>query len=276
VVNILQQVGYPTASPAVLDPNDVKTYYENLKITKSYFENGRSYAKFSYEKNWNDLLKPVDKNRWSMTAPTVNANYNPVYNRISFPAGIMSTPAFSLALPEYVSYGAFGSTAGHELTHGFDNSGSKYDETGRFVEWWDNATITKFKQKGQCFIDQYSNYSIPGVDGERVHVKGKLTQGENIADAGGLASSFAAWQKREKASPNQLLPGLERYTKEQMFYISYANWRCGKTRTAQAVQNVYSDPHSPTGIREIGALANSKGFREAFNCPIKKPTCELW
>jgi endothelin-converting enzyme len=259
-----------------LDSNDVKEYYQKLEVSKSYFGNSRSYSKFAYERGWNDLLKPVDKNRWSMTAPTVNANYNPTYNRISFPAGILQPPSFSLSLPEYVSYGAFGSVAGHELTHGFDNSGSKYDETGKYADWWDNSTLSKFRQKTQCFVDQYSKYSIQGVDGEPVYIKGKLTQGENIADAGGLASSFAAWQKREKESPNQLLPGLERYTKEQMFYISYMNFRCGKTRAAQEVQNVYSDPHSPNRVREIGALANSKGFREAFNCPVKKPTCELW
>jgi endothelin-converting enzyme len=188
----------------------------------------------------------------------------------------LQLPCFSPALPEYVSYGAFGSVAGHELTHGFDNSGSKYDETGTFVDWWDNSTLSNFRKRAQCFVDQYSKYTISGVDGAPVHINGKLTQGENIADAGGLASSFAAWQKREKENPGELLPGLERYSKEQMFYISYGNWRCGKIRAAQAVKSVYTDPHTPIGTREIGALANSRGFREAFNCPVKKPTCELW
>jgi endothelin-converting enzyme len=211
-----------------------------------------------------------------MTAPTVNAYYSPSGNEIVFPAGIMQLPVFGDELPEYVSYGAFGSVAGHELTHGFDNNGAHYDETGKYADWWDNTTLSNFNKKTKCFVDQYQAFTIPGLDGKPLHVNGKLTLGENIADAGGLTASFAAWQKRAKTSPNKLLPGLEQFSAEQMFFISYSNWWCGKVRPAQAVNYVYTDPHSPADKRIIGTLSNSKAFREAFQCKVKQPSCELW
>lgn len=111
-----------------------------------------------------------------MTSTTVNANFNSVFNSINFPAAGLQAPAFSLDLPEYISYGGFGTTAGHELTHGFDNSGSKYDEAGRYRAWWDDSTLSAFRARVQCFVEQYDNYTVQGVNGEAVHVNGKLTQ----------------------------------------------------------------------------------------------------
>ncbi|KAF2402132.1 zincin [Trichodelitschia bisporula] len=276
VVNIIQKVGYPTASPNVMDPEDLRKWYAKLEVGESYFENGRAYGNFGREKAWADFLKPVDRNRWGMTAPTVNAYYSPSGNEIVFPAGIMQLPVFGVDLPEYVSYGAFGSVAGHELTHGFDNDGSHYDETGKYAEWWDNTTLANFDARTQCFVDQYSKFTIPGLDGEPLHINGRLTLGENIADAGGLTASYSAWKKRDAAKADLLIPGLEKWSKEQLFFVSYANWWCGKVRPAQAVNYVYTDAHSPADKRILGTMANSKGFREAFNCPTKQPTCELW
>jgi len=232
--------------------------------------------KWAYDKSWNDLLKPVDRARWDMSAATVNAYYNPSGNEIVFPAGIMQLPVFGDALPEYVSYGAFGSVAGHELTHGFDNNGAHYDENGKYADWWDNATLANFDKKTQCFVDQFNKFTITGNDGKPLHVNGKLTLGENIADAGGLSASYAAWQRRNAAKPDTHIAGLEQFTKEQMFFVSYSNWWCGKVRTGQAVQYIYSDPHSPADKRIVGTLANSQGFREAFKCKSKEPTCALW
>lgn len=211
-----------------------------------------------------------------MSAPTVNAYYSPSGNEIVFPAGIMQLPVFSDVLPEYVSYGAFGAVAGHELTHGFDNNGAHYDENGRYSDWWDNTTVANFDKKTKCFVEQYGKYSIPGLDGKPLNVNGKLTQGENIADAGGLSAAYSAWERRDKVKPNQLLQGLEEFSKEQMFFVSYANWWCGKTREAALVNQVLTDPHSPSDKRILGTLANSRPFKEAFKCKVKEPTCELW
>jgi endothelin-converting enzyme len=254
----------------------LQKYYANLPISENFFENGRALNKFVLEKSWKDLLKPVDRARWSMTAPTVNAYYNPSGNEIVFPAGIMQLPVFSDALPEYVSYGAFGSVAGHELTHGFDNNGAHYDENGKYADWWDNTTVANFEKKTQCFVDQFNKFSVPGLDGQPLHVNGKLTLGENIADAGGIAAAYAAYQRRNAAKPDKHIAGLEMFTKEQMFFVSYSTWWCGKVRPAQAVQYIYTDPHSPADKRILGTLANSAGFREAFKCKNKQPTCELW
>jgi endothelin-converting enzyme len=277
VANIIQKVGYSTVSPNVMDPNSLRDWYASMKISDNYFQNGIEYNKFNYNKAWNDLLKPVDKTRWSMTMPEVNAYYNPSFNEIVFPAGIMQLPAFGLGLPEYVSYGAFGAAAGHELSHGFDNSGSLYDQTGRLTPWWDNKTLANFGTRTQCFIDQFNKFTVPGLEpNETLHVNGKLTQGENIADTGGLTTAYRAWRMRDKANSNPGLPGLEEYTNDQLFFISYANSWCGKMRNAQQVKIVLTNEHSPYQFRINGALANSGAFREAFNCPVKQPTCELW
>lgn len=117
------------------------------------------------------------------------------------------------------------------------------------MDWWNNKTVQSFKEKAQCFIEQYHEFTVPGLDDKPLHVNGRLTLGENIADAGGLSASFAAWKQRELEHPAQLLPGFLDYTKEQVFFISYANFWCGKTRKEQAVNGVYRDPHSPNWAR---------------------------
>jgi len=277
VRNMVEKIGYPDISPNVQDPKALADFYASLSVTQdSWFQNGLAYNNFSLANSWNDLLRPTDKDRWFMTAPTVNAYFNPPTNEIAFPAGIMQQPLFNLDLPEYVSYGAFGAVAGHELTHAFDNSGSHYDETGAYSDWWDNSTLANFDNKTKCFVDQYAKYSVVTPAGEELHVNGQLTLGENIADVGGLAASFAAWQARNTEKPNQLLPGLEEYTREQLFYLSFGGVWCGKRRPAEAVRRIYSDPHSPPNVRILGTVANQRGFREAFKCPSKEPTCELW
>ncbi|KAE9987683.1 hypothetical protein EG328_001916 [Venturia inaequalis] len=276
VANIIQKIGYPTASPNVLDPADLQKYYVNLTIGDNFFENGRAIGKFGRDKSWSDLLAPVDRARWVMTAPTVNAYYNPPGNEIVFPAGIMQTPVFGDQLPEYVSYGSFGSVAGHELTHGFDNNGAHYDEKGRYADWWDNTTLANFDKKTQCFVNQFDKYTVVGPGNKVLHVNGRFTSGENIADAGGINAAYAAWQKRNAAKPDKHIAGLEMFTKEQMFFVAYSTWWCGKTRPAQAEQAIYTDPHSPNEARILGTLANTAGFKEAFKCKEKKPTCELW
>ena len=206
----------------------------------------------------------------------------------------MQAPVFyDPAIPQYLSYGAFGSVSGHELSHAFDSTGRHYDETGNFTEWWSNDTVQAFKEKAQCFIDQYHDFTVPGLDNEAIHVNGRLTLGENIADAGGLSASFAAWREHEKENPGELLPGLQGFSKDQMFFISYSNWWCGTIRREAAIDRIYRDPHAPKGARILvsalpksstflvdssdkGTMANSRAFRESFSCHQKEPTCELW
>lgn len=209
-------------------------------------------------------------------AQTVNAYYNPVGAEIVFPAGIMQVPVFDVNVPAYMSYGAFGSVAGHELSHAFDSTGRHYDETGNFTDWWSNATVAAFTNKTSCFINQYANFSVPGPDDKPLHVNGRLTLGENIADAGGLSASFQAWKRRASEKPNKNLPGLDHFSQEQMFFVSYANWWCGKTRKNTAIERIYVDPHAPEWARILGTMANSREFRESFECKVKEPTCQIW
>ena len=185
-----------------------------------------------------------------MTADTVNAYYNPAGNEIVFPAGIMQAPVFyDPAIPQYLTYGAFGSVSGHELSHAFDSTGRHYDETGNFTDWWDDETVQSFKDKAKCFVDQYHEFTVPNSDGDPLHVNGRLTLGENIADAGGLNAAFAAWKEIDTGNPGELLPGLQHFSKEQLFFISYGNWWCGKARPETAINLIYRDPHSPTWAR---------------------------
>lgn len=165
---------------------------------------------------------------------------------------------------------------------------------GNYTDWWTPETVKGFEDRAECFVAQYGNYSVEGPDGKPLHVNGKLTLGENIADAGGVSASFAAWKSRvsrersgcnersgrELQHEDQSLPGLEHFTKEQLFFVSYSNWWCGKSRPEAAVQRIYTDPHAPKWARVLGTMANSREFKEAFGCGKgeegKEPVCELW
>ena len=212
-----------------------------------------------------------------MTTTEANAYYDPLLDEMVFPAAILQRPTFyNPSIPQYLSYGAFGSVAGHELSHAFNWMGRLYDINGKLTDWWYNATVDAFVDKADCFVSQYSNFTVPNPKGPPVHLNGNFTLGENIADARGVSVSFQAWKRREKKNPAALLPGLLDFTKEQLFFISYAKTWCEIIRPEAAITSAYEDPHSPTDLRIRGTMENSREFREAFNCPVKEPTCKLW
>lgn len=181
-----QKIGYPTSNPNILDPNALKEYYSEVTISNTtFFANKIQVAQFETRQTWNKLGKPTRHDEWGMTVPTVNAYYNPAGNEIVFPAGIMQSPVFyDPTVPQYLTYGAFGAVSGHELSHAFDSTGSHYDETGNYTDWFDAATKAAFDNKTHCFEKQYAKFSVTGPNGEPIQVNGKLTLGENIADAG--------------------------------------------------------------------------------------------
>ncbi|ORX49389.1 zincin [Hesseltinella vesiculosa] len=288
VDKFVQKVGYPTQSPDVTSPISLSEYYSGLHIDRDdFFNNYVQTVKFQVKQQWDKVGKKTDKQVWLMNPQEVNAYYNPPYNEIVFPAGILQNPFFGKDYPDYLNYGGIGTVVGHELTHGFDNGGRHFDSNGRLEDWWSNATSNAFDERAECFVKQYDQFTVDAGNGEKVHVKGKQTLGENIADNGGIGESFSAWKKRYDSDPlsekynNQHLPGLDNFTPEQLFFINFGRIWCGKTTPERAKQRVLIDVHSPGKYRTIGSVQNSKHFAEVFQCPVGSPMnpakkCELW
>ena len=191
--------------------------YAGLQVDrKSFFQNGRNVAQFEIARNLKDVGQKVDKTRWGMTPPTVNAYYNSSFNEIVFPAGILQPPFFNFAADDAINYGAIGAVIGHEITHGFDDSGSQFDAEGNLKSWWTKDDRAKFEERASCVANQFSGYEIqPGLN-----INGKLTLGENIADLGGLTMSYTAYQKSLQGKPRP--SDVDGFTPDQRFFLGYA------------------------------------------------------
>jgi endothelin-converting enzyme len=283
VRNISPYIGYPTQSPDITNPDALKSFYKTVSISSAtHFKNALSMAMFAVKDNWSMLGAPVNHGRWPTSVTIVDASYHPAGNNIMIPAGIMQFPVWSADVPDYVSYGAFGFVIGHEVSHSLDATGRRYDQNGRYgADWWTNKTAEAFAERAECFVDQYSNFTVRGPGGRPLHVNGWLTLDDNIADAGGVSTSFQAWRARrvvDGPSPDAAtrLPGLQNFTESQIFFVSYANWWCSKQRPETAVTRIYTDPHAPEWARILGAMANSREFLDSFSCANRVPTCELW
>ena len=225
----------------------------------TYFDNVKSISKWSHDKDLEDLKKPVDKTTWGMSPQTVNAYYNPSYNEIVFPAAILQAPFYDYKADEAVNYGGIGAVIGHEISHGFDDSGATYDADGNLIDWWTSQDLSKFKDLGGALADQYSALEpLPGI-----HVDGKFTLGENIGDLGGINAAYDGLQLHLQKNGN---PGLiDGYTPEQRLFISWATiWR-SKMRDEALKNQVKTDPHSPGMYRAYVPLLNLDTFYKAFN-----------
>ena len=228
----------------------------------SYFENSANLAKWNFKENITKLPKPVDKTEWGMSPQTVNAYYNPSYNEIVFPAAILQPPFYNYQADEAVNYGGIGAVIGHEISHGFDDSGARYNAAGNLADWWTPEDLKQFTQLGTALADQYSALEpLPGI-----HVDGKFTLGENIGDLGGINAAYDGLQLHLKAQGN---PGLiDGFTPEQRFFISWATvWRT-KSRDEAIKSQVKTDPHSPGMYRAYVPIQNVDAFYDAFS--IKK------
>ncbi len=243
--------------------------YSLLKIDRGpYVLNAMRAANFEVNRELKKIGKPVDRTEWGMTPPTVNAYYNPNMNEIVFPAGILQPPFFDPKADDPVNYGGMGAVIGHEMTHGFDDQGRQYDATGNLRDWWSPESAAKFKERSQAVVQQYSEYEpLPGV-----HVNGELTQGENIADIGGVKLAYAALQKALAGKPQETIDG---FTPEQRFFLGWAQvWRANQ-REDDLRLRLNTDPHSPTHYRCNGPISNMPEFAKAFNlpdtCPMIRP-----
>jgi putative endopeptidase len=244
-----KKIGYP----------DKWKDYSSVRIVRDSFINNIKACNV-YRYNWMiaKIGKPVDKTEWGMTPPTVNAYYNPTMNEIVFPAGILQPPFFFKDADDAVNYGAIGAVIGHEMTHGFDDQGRLYDANGNLHNWWTSEDSAKFMQKAQLVIQQYDNSVIL----DSLHVNGKLTLGENIADIGGLAIAYAAFKNTPEGKSNQLING---FTPDQRFFLSFAQiWRV-KNTDKMARLRLQVDPHSPEMYRVNNPVSNMVAFYNAFD-----------
>lgn len=249
----LKKIGYPT----------VWKKYDDVTITRdNLFENIRQVAQHDHKETIAKIGKPVDKTEWGMTAPTVNAYYNPTFNEIVFPAGILQFPFFELNADDAINYGGIGMVIGHEMTHGFDDQGRQYDAMGNLKDWWAPADGDKFKLKAAAVVTQYNQFTVL----DSMHVNGELTLGENLADIGGLAIAYDAFKLTKQGKSTDKIDG---FTPDQRFFLGYAQvWRL-VNRDETMRTRITTDPHSPEEFRVNGPLANFEPFYKAFNVSEK-------
>lgn len=245
-------------TPKIGYPDKWETY-DGLEIKKDdYYGNIRRAKTWNYNDMVDQLGKPVDRTRWGMTPPTVNAYYNPANNEIAFPAGILQFPFFDFSADDAVNYGGIGAVIGHEMTHGFDDQGRQYAADGNLKDWWTKEDADNFKKLANKVVEQYNGYTVL----DTLHVKGKLTLGENLADLGGLAMAYAAFKKTPQGQSNEKIDG---FTPDQRFFLSWAQvWRMNTTPET-AAQLILVDPHAPATARTIGPLVNMDAWYKAFN-----------
>ena len=233
--------------------------YTGLVIERNdYFGNIRHIAEWRYNYSTSQINKPVDRKRWGMTPPTVNASYSPTNNDITFPAGILQFPFFDFGADDAVNYGGIGAVIGHEMTHGFDDQGRQYDGDGTLRDWWTKDDADKFKSRADQVVAQYNAFTVL----DTLHVNGRLTLGENLADLGGLNVAYAAFKKTKEGQSNKKIDG---FTPDQRFFLSWAQvWRSSQ-RPQLAAQRLLTDPHSPEQYRANAPVTNIDAWYAAFN-----------
>ena len=262
---ITNKIGYP----------DKWRDYSSVTIRRDdAIGNSDRASDFESHRELNKIGKPVDRNEWDMTPPTVNAYYDPLMNNINFPAGILQPPFFDNGMDDAVNYGGIGAVIGHELTHGFDDEGRQFDAHGNLHDWWTEADSKAFDERAACIADQYSSFEpLPGV-----HINGKLTLGENTADNGGARIALMALMHVLAGN----MPGkVDGFTPEQRYFLSFGQIWCANERPEAVRLQVQTDPHSPPRYRVIGTVQNMPEFQKAFSCkagqPMAKPNaCRVW
>ena len=244
------KIGYP----------DTWRDYAGVQIHRAKLvDNALACTQWGVHRNVARIGQAVDKGEWSMTPPTVNAYYSGSFNSVNFPAGILQPPFYDPTWDDALIYGAIGVVIGHEMTHGFDDRGRQFDSHGNLRDWWTAADANRYKERAAKVARQFDSYTI----GDGVHVNGKLTLGENIADLGGVAVAYAALQKALEGKPR---PKIDGFTPEQRFFLAHARVWHDLYHLEAMVTQVKTDPHSPPQFRVIGPLANLPEFAQAFGC----------
>jgi putative endopeptidase len=263
-----KKIGYP----------DKWRDYSKLTIDRGpYIENALRAHTFEYNRDLAKVGKPLDRTEWGMTPPTVNAYYNPPMNEIVFPAGILQPPFYDPHADDAYNYGGIGAVIGHEMTHGFDDEGNKFDKDGNLKNWWTPEDKKNFDARAACIVNQFDGYEVE----KGLHENGKLVSGESIADLGGLTIALAAYRKSLEGKPKP--PVIDGFTPEQRFFLGYAHvWATNmRPEFARLLTNV--DPHPLPQFRVNGPLSNMPAFAKAYHCkpgdPMVRPPkerCQIW
>jgi putative endopeptidase len=269
LAKIVNKIGYPAHWRS----------YDGLVVDdRSLSHNAERANTFEFRRQLAKVGKPVDKNEWQMTPPTVNAYYEPTMNEMVFPAGILQSPFYGKLQTPALNFGAIGMVVGHELTHGFDDEGRQFDADGNLRDWWTQPVSAEFDQRASCVERQYDGY----VAVDDLHIKGKLTLGENIADLGGVKLAHAAFSRADKGD-RPATPPIAGFTAEQQFFVGFAQSWCANYRPEALRLLVATNPHSPPRFRVNGPLSNLPEFAGAFQCKegmamIRGPAtrCEVW
>ncbi|XP_013133397.1 PREDICTED: membrane metallo-endopeptidase-like 1 [Papilio polytes] len=272
-------IAYPDE---MLSDEKLTEFYDGLEMSEDkLMESVLNLTLFGTDFLFKKLRLPVNKTDWITHGrpAIVNAFYSSIENSIQFPAGILQGAFFSALRPAYMNYGAIGFVIGHEITHGFDDQGRQFDKDGNLVDWWQEETKEQYLTKAKCIIDQYSNYTAEEV---KLKLNGVNTQGENIADNGGIKGAYyayEAWTKRHGEEPR--LPGLEKYSPKQMFWLSAASTWCSVYRKEAMKLRITTGFHAPGRFRVLGPLSNMEEFSRDFSCPLGSPMnpvnkCKVW
>ncbi|KAK0644631.1 hypothetical protein B0T16DRAFT_460664 [Cercophora newfieldiana] len=277
------KIGYPDYAD-ITSPESLHAYYSSLSMTSSFFDNCLSLANFSVARSWAPLARPSER-EWTFKPAELNGVYCRDRNAMTIPAGSLQPPFLSGDYPLAVSYGAFGSITGHEMSHGFDTRGSHYDASGRWRDWVGNDSKEEYERRKQCLVEQYWNFTVVPAerDGGPVppgqtpfQVWGNKTAGEAFCDSAGVEVSYEAWKERQKEEEATTLPGMERFTQEQLFFVAWAGGYCSRANNSGLFYNYYMGEHPPPAVRIQGVVANSREFKEAFNCADREPVCDVW
>jgi len=257
-------------------PDKWQTYPGVVINRNDYFGNMRRIEEFRYNESVGHYGKPVDRTRMGMSPPTVNASYNPTNNDLTFPAGILQFPFFDFKADDAINYGGIAAVIGHEMTHGFDDQGRQFDFDGSLHDWWSKDDADKFKLRADMVVDQYNGFTVL----DTIHVNGKLTEGENLADLGGLNIAYEAFKHTKEGKSKTKIDG---FTPDQRFFLSWAQvWRSSQ-RPENAASRILTDPHSPEQFRTNAPISNIDAWYNAFNVKpgdkmYKKPEdrIKLW
>ena len=262
---IVNKIGYP----------DKWRDYSAVEVKRDdFFGNVERAQRFESRRDLAKIGKPLDRKEWYMTPPTVNAYFDSQMNDINFPAGVLQPPLFDPKMDDAPNYGNTGATIAHELTHGFDDQGRKFDAKGNLKDWWTPADDAAFKERAKCIADQYATYTI--IDD--IKINSELTLGEDVADLGGVILAWMAWKMETAGKKLEDRDGL---TPEQRFFVGYSQWGCENDRPENMRMKALTDPHSPGKWRTNGLVVNLPEFQKAFSCKPGQPMvaekrCRVW